>query len=402
MGDGISMEKIRNLSVRKTILLYLAVGLICSFLLSAVIVEISTYTQERIWWNYVDQDKYFEAVNGEKEEKLYYRAEIPRPSSADMSRIDRNISELCDFLQTYTVLLLSVMASGVSVFLFYKHKLKPPIEELEQASKRIAENDLDFHITYENQDEMGRLCREFERMREQLAQNNQELWRMVEDERALRAAIAHDIRSPLSVLKGYQEMLMDYLPDGTVDTDTAMEMLAQSRKQIERMDCFVEAMRKMSSLEQRTLLSQSITAEELKEDIRAELVVLEAEKEKQVVLELKETGDVFLGDKEVILEVTENLLSNALRYAKNKITIHVSVTQQELKICVEDDGSGFDSDMETVTKAFYQQNVKDSLNHAGMGMYISRLYCEKHGGRLVVENQKTGGASVTAIFRRIV
>lgn len=396
------MDKIKNLSVRKTILLYLAVGLICSFLLSAVIVKIATYTQEQIWWNYVEQDKYFEAVNGEEEGKPYYRAEIPRPSASDMSSTDRSISELCDFLQTYVALILSATASCASVFLFYKHKLKQPIEELEQASRRIAGNDLDFHITYENQDEMGRLCGEFERMRGQLAQNNQELWRMVEEERVLRAAIAHDIRSPLSVLKGYQEMLMDYLPDGTVDTETAMEMLSESWKQIERMDHFVETMRKMSSLEQRTLLSHPIIAKELEEDIRAELVVLEAEKEKKVVLELRETGDGFWGDKEVILEVTENLLSNALRYAKNQITINASVTQQELKICVEDDGSGFDRDMETVTKAFYQQNVKDSLNHAGMGMYISRLYCEKHGGHLMVKNRETGGASVTAIFRRIV
>jgi signal transduction histidine kinase len=392
------MEKIRNLSIRKTILLYLAVGLICSFLLSTVIVKIATYTQEQIWWNYADQDKYFEAVN---EEERGYRAEIPRPSSSDMSSADRSISELCDFLQTYTVLILSFTASGASVFLFYKHKLKPPIEELEQASGRIAGNDLDFHITYENQDEMGRLCGEFERMRGQLAQNNKELWRMVEEERVLRAAIAHDIRSPLSVLKGYQEMLMDYLPDGTVDTETAMGMLEESRKQIERMDHFVETMRKMSSLEQRTLVSRPITAEEIKADIMAELVVLEAEKEKQVIMKVQETTDRFQGDKEVVLEVTENLLSNALRYAKKQITINVSVTRQELMICVEDDGRGFDSDMETVTKAFYQQNVKDSLNHSGMGMYISRLYCEKHGGRLVLENKAAGGTSVTAVFRRI-
>ena len=396
------MDKIKNLSVRKTILLYLAVGLIYSFFLSALIVKIATYTQEQIWWNYVDQDKYFEAVNGEEGGKPYYRAEIPRPSSLDMSSADRSISEFCDFLQTYVVLILSATASCASVFLFYKHKLKQPIEELEQASKRIAGNDLDFHITYENQDEMGRLCGEFERMRGQLAQNNQELWRMVEEERVLRAAIAHDIRSPLSVLKGYQEMLMDYLPDGTVDTKTAMEMLSESWKQIQRMDHFVETMRKMNSLESRTLLSCPITAEEMKADIMAELVVLEAKKEKQVILKLKEATDVFQGDKEVILEVTENLLSNALRYAKAQIVVNVFVTQQELKISVEDDGSGFDSDMEMVTKAFYQQNVKDSLNHAGMGMYISRLYCEKHGGRLVLENREAGGAAVTAIFRRIV
>lgn len=105
--------------------------------------------------------------------------------------------------------LLQEYYSGIS---FYKHKLKCPIEELELASQQVGRNNLDFHITYENEDEMGRLCREFERMRGQLAENNQQLWKMLEEEKALRAAIAHDIRSPLSVLEGYQEMLSEYLP----------------------------------------------------------------------------------------------------------------------------------------------------------------------------------------------
>ena len=60
---------------------------------------------------------------------------------------------------------------------FYKHKLKNPIEELELASQQVGRNNLDFHITYENKDEMGRLCREFERMKEQLAENNHQLWK---------------------------------------------------------------------------------------------------------------------------------------------------------------------------------------------------------------------------------
>lgn len=58
------------------------------------------------------------------------------------------------------------------------------------ASQMIAEEDLDFHMAYENEDEMGMLCREFERMRGQLEENNRRLWQMIEDERVLRAAIA--------------------------------------------------------------------------------------------------------------------------------------------------------------------------------------------------------------------
>lgn len=401
MGDGIPVDKIRNLSVRKTIILYMSVSLVCSFFLSALIMKSASHTQRQIWWNYVDKDKYFKAVEREGDIP-YYIAEVPRPPSSDMSRMDYQISELCDFLQTYTVLILSIVGSCISVFLFYKHKLKKPLDELEQASVRIASNDLDFRITYENRDELGRLCQEFERMRGQLSQNNQKTWRMIEEERALRAAIAHDIRSPLSVLKGYQEMLIDFLPDGTIDTEKAMEMLSESMKQIGRMDTFVETMRKMNSLEQRNLLPGQITAEQLKAEIQAEISILKSAKEKQVILKVPETSEVFRGDKEVILEVLENLLSNAFRYAKERIEVTVLVTGSELRIHMEDDGTGFQENAEKVTKAFHQQNIKDSLKHAGMGMYISRLYCEKHGGSLLLENKKTGGAVVTAIFRRIV
>ncbi len=56
------MDKIRNLSVRKTILLYMAAALFCGFLLSAVITRIAEQTQMHIWWNYVDEEAYFEAV----------------------------------------------------------------------------------------------------------------------------------------------------------------------------------------------------------------------------------------------------------------------------------------------------------------------------------------------------
>ena len=235
-------DKVRNLSVRKTILLYLIISLLISFLLSAYITWAAAKVQEQIWWKYTDEDTYFAAVEMENES---YMVQILRPESYEMSRMDHGISEACDFLQTYSVLIFSVVGSCVSVFLFYRNKLKKPIEELELASQRIADNDLAFRITYENRDEMGHLCHEFDRMRGQLEDNNRKLWHMIEDERALRSAIAHDIRSPLSVLKCYQEMLIDYFPDGTIDREKAVEMLQEGMKQIHRMDVFIDSMQKM-------------------------------------------------------------------------------------------------------------------------------------------------------------
>ena len=103
----------------------------------------------------------------------------------------------------------------------------------------------------------------------------------------------------------------------------------------------------------------------------------------------------------MFLEVIENLLSNAFRYAKTKVEMEVFLTCSELQIRIKDDGVGFTIDKQKATELFYQQNVKDSLKHSGMGMYISRLYCEKHGGQLLIENEKQSGAVITAVFHRI-
>ena len=261
------MGKIKNLSLRKTIVLYMIISLIISFYLSALIMRIASTVQNNIWWNYVDQEEYFEMAEGDGRR---YLPDVPRPHSYEMKEFDYHVSEICDFLQTFTVLIVSVAGSIIAVFLFYKHKLKCPIEELELASRQVGRNNLDFHITYENEDEMGGLCKEFERMRGQLAENNQQLWKMLEEEKALRAAIAHDIRSPLSILRGYQEMLLEFDSAESIKTEDVIDILQTGMYQIDRIEHFTENMRKMSHLEQRELQCSEIELSELAKKIEAE------------------------------------------------------------------------------------------------------------------------------------
>lgn len=392
------MDKIRNLSVRKSIVFYMAVSLLCSFLLSALVIRIASDIQEEIWWSYADKNQYYEIAQQEGEP---YILSVPRPSGAEMTRRDHFLSETCDFLQTYGSLVLSVLGSCAAVFFFYRNKLKRPIKELELASKNIAGNNLEFHISYENADEMGRLCQEFERMRKQLAENNQKLWRMVEEEKALRAAIAHDIRSPLSVLKGYQEMLLEFVPDETVDKDQILSMLSAGMGQIERMNDFIETMRRMNGLENREVEAEEIDLGAFTREVEGEVKVLSREAGKQYEIQTDFTDQRFVGDKNLILEVAENLLSNALRYAEETVKIAIRKTGDELTITISDDGQGFLENPQKVTKAFSPSNLQDELGHFELGMYISKLYCEKHGGKLLSGNQQSGGAFVKAIFKSV-
>ena len=388
------MEKIRNLSLKKAIVFYVTVSFIVTFFLSVFTVNIAAEIQNNIWWKYTDQEEYFKSLRNEGYETL-----IARPRREEMSKMDWHISETCDFLQTYGILLWSIAGSIVAVGIFYKNKLKKPIEELKEASKLIAKDELEFHITYENQDEMGMLCQEFEKMRSQLEENNKVLWRMIEDEKALRAAIAHDIRSPLAVLKGYQEMLLEFLPTGEMGKEETEEILLEGMKQIERLNRFIETMRKMTRLEEREPIYQEIELVRLKENLEKEIKILEKETEKQCEIMIKGDRKTAFADEEMVREVVQNLLSNAFRYAKTSVEVIISAEPSKLVITVEDDGIGFQEDANKVTQAFYHSNPKDDLKHFGMGMYISRVFCERHGGGLYIEQNKGEGAKVKAVFK---
>ena len=236
-------------------------------------------------------------------------------------------------------------------------------------------------------------------MRSQLEENNKVLWRMIEDEKALRAAIAHDIRSPLAVLKGYQEMLLEFLPTGEMEKEETEEILLEGMKQIERLNRFIETMRKMTRLEEREPIYQKVELESLGKNLEKEIKILEKETEKQCKIMIKGEIKTAFVDEEMVREVIQNLLSNAFRYAKTKVEVIISAEPSKLVITVEDDGIGFQEDANKVTQAFYHSNPKDDLKHFGMGMYISRVFCERHGGGLYIEQNKREGAKVKAVFK---
>ena len=108
------------------------------------------------------------------------------------------------------------------------------------------------------------------------------------------------------------------------------------------------------------------------------------------------------GDSMRLLQILNNLLSNAFRYASQKVGLKLTVTAQDLKMSIGDDGTGFQENTDTVTQAFYHEYAQDDLKHFGMGMYISRIYCERHGGKLLIKNVADGGAEVEAVFKNYV
>lgn len=396
------MDKIKNLTIRKSIVLYMAACLLISFFAGAVVMKAATHLQNYIWSKYMNEDEIntFIEINDKG-----YTAEIPRASRYEMSPLDDSVSEICDFFETYSILLCSILGTIFTVFLFYKNKIREPLYELTTASKAIAQNNLNFQIKYHNGDEFGRLCEQFERMRQQLEDNNRHMWKMIEEEKTLRAAVIHDISSPLAVMKGYQEMLLDLVSKEHADGISAgdkqemQEMQEEGMNQMERLNRFIRAMRKVSSLEERKVEYETVSMTALTKEIETNLKIAEKREGKQSVLRRTVEEALLTVDSNMVLEVINNLLMNAFRYAKQQVTVDIKISGLELEVAVMDDGPGFSESADQVTKAYYHSNPQDELEHFGLGMYISRMYCEKHGGRLLVSNGIHGGGEVKAIFK---
>ena len=114
----------------------------------------------------------------------------------------QNILSMLGIIQIVSCIVLPMGGLALSGILYYHIKLKQPISTLRNGISRIRNHDLDFSMPVHSDDELGQLCTAFDTMREELLKSNQELWRQAEERKRLNAAFSHDLRNPITVLKG--------------------------------------------------------------------------------------------------------------------------------------------------------------------------------------------------------
>ena len=125
---------------------------------------------------------------------------------------------------------------------FYRMRLAPGLSTLDAAASKIADQDLDFSVAYDRADELGRLAASFETMRASLAASQRALWRTAEERKRLNAAFAHDLRTPLTILKGKVELLEAHLQAGDATPEQLASSAASLAAQVERLARYVAAM----------------------------------------------------------------------------------------------------------------------------------------------------------------
>ena len=283
--------------------------------------------------------------------------------------------------------------------LFYFTKLKTPLKVLTKASDRIADNELDFNLDYSGYDEMAKLCAAFEKMRSALDDNNRRMLHMIDERKQLNDAYTHDLRTPIAVLKGHTDMLTKYIPTGKLSEPEVLETVSIMSNHISRLEQFVESMNAVQKLDDLSIQKEPIHTEEFLGHLRESANILCQSSGLACEFDAPITANLLCLDAGAVIQVYENLMSNAIRFARSKITIRCEYKAGWFSITVSDDGKGFsDKDLLKADKPYYSGEVQKQEYHFGLGLHICRTLCEKHGGRLKLENAPQGGAKITAWF----
>ena len=282
---------------------------------------------------------------------------------------------------------------GAAAAIYYRKKLREPIAQLQNGVERIQEDNLDFHIEYDGNDELGRLCCSMEKMRRKLRQKHKALWESLEQRKLLNASVSHDLRTPITVLKGYLDYLEKNIPQDKLTEDMLFDTVSSMQGAVNRLELYVESVRDIEKIENIEIEKRSENVKLLWNELRSNVRQLAGNKE--IILSNDITVDKIQIDKGVFFRILENLLQNALRYAEKQVSINLSREKDFLTLTVKDDGKGFSAaDLEKATTVFYSNDKEKQ--HFGIGLSVCKILCEKHGGLLYVGNQKEKGACVTA------
>ncbi|HBE9896090.1 TPA: sensor histidine kinase [Clostridioides difficile] len=382
------MDKINNMSLKKAFFV-----LTLSSLIIASVLTTFAYILLNNLYNSI-QDKYLKTpINTGI-------ITIVQNNVNQFSDYDKTLLNIINILQLVLPLIFFIGLLLLADIIFYKVKLKTPIEILNKGAMEISNNNLDFCLEYNNNDELGNLCNAFEKMRSELNKNNIKMWTMINDRKQLNVAFSHDLRNPLTVLKGYSNYLTKYIPTGKLSDEKILSTTQLMSEHINRIEYYVENMSNAQRLEDLVVSKSMSNINKFIENLDENISIIAKQEGKSFTLKNQINNINLFFDENIILRVVENIISNAFRYARNNISILIYLEQELLTFVIEDDGIGFSKEsLKLALRPFYRdKTLNDSNAHFGMGLYISKILCEKHGGSIFIENNSTNSAKITAKF----
>lgn len=308
----------------------------------------------------------------------------------------------------FTALVILIFTS-VSVGLWIYRSVATPLVKLRKATQNIKDGNLDFVLDVEGTDEFAELCRDFEEMRRRLKESAEEKLVLDKENKELISNISHDLKTPITAVKGYVEGIMD----GVADTPEKMDRYVRTiyNKTVE-MDHLINELTFYSKIDTNRIpyTFSKLNVEDYFSDC-AEEVGLELETRGiQLCYTNYVDSDVqVIADGEQIRRVIHNIISNAIKYMdkgkgmKGIIQIRVKDVGDFVQVEIEDNGKGIAAkDLPYIFDRFYRTDVSrnSAKGGSGIGLSIVRKILEDHGGKVWATSREDIGTIMYFVLRK--
>nr|WP_294677622.1 HAMP domain-containing sensor histidine kinase [uncultured Blautia sp.] len=306
------------------------------------------------------------------------------------------------FLTALIILLITATLIGAWIYC----SIAIPIEKLKKATQNIRDGNLDFVLDVDGKDEISELCQDFEEMRIRLKESAEDKVNLDKENKELISNISHDLKTPITAVKGYVEGIMD----GVADTPEKMDRYVRTiYNKTNEMDHLINELTFYSKIDTNRIpyTFSKLNVEDYFSDCAEEIgLELETRGIELVYANYVEGNVQVIADGEQIRRVIHNIISNAIKYMekpKGIIQIRVKDVGDFIQVEIEDNGKGIAArDLPYIFDRFYRTDVSrnSSKGGSGIGLSIVKKIMEDHGGKVWATSRLGIGTIMYFVLRK--
>ncbi|MEE1008956.1 MAG: HAMP domain-containing sensor histidine kinase [Agathobacter sp.] len=311
-------------------------------------------------------------------------------------------------------LLISMIIAMVMILLFtacmmiiwiYRAMITP-IRKLQVAAENIKEGNLDFHIEASGEDEIGQLCTTFEEMRQRLMDNAEEKINNEKENRTLISNIAHDLKTPITAVKGYSEGILD----GVANTPEKLDKYVRTIfNKANEMDTLINELTLYTKIDTNKIPYNfaKITVADYFSDCVEEIGLdLESKNINLSYANYVDEKVIIIADPEQLRRVINNIVGNSIKYMNDKekfINIRIKDVGDFIQVEIEDNGRGIaKKDLPYIFDRFYRADASrnSATGGSGIGLSIVKKIIEDHGGKIWATSKENIGTIMYFVIRK--
>jgi len=317
------------------------------------------------------------------------------------------IPEVKSFITTMmlSIVLILALTAGILIIWIYRG-VAIPLGRMKIATQNIKEGNLDFELEVETEDEIGQLCQDFEEMRVRLKESTSEKVEYDKRSKELISNISHDLKTPITAIKGYVEGIMD----GVADTPEKMERYIRTiYNKANDMDMLINELTLYSKIDSNRIPYNfsTLSVNEYFDDCASDLKIdLESRGIEFDYLNYVE-GDVkIIADAEQMKRVINNIVSNSAKYMDKphkKLFLRIKDAGDFVQVEIEDNGKGIGvKELPYIFERFYRTDTSrnSATGGSGIGLSIVKKIVEEHGGNIWATSKEGTGTVMYFVIRK--